>query len=43
VIFKKLPWLDLRVNVYLVWRGEEQRALVTEFRNAVLATSVHER
>lgn len=42
VIFKKLPWLDLRVSVYLVWRGEEQRALVTEFRNAVLAASVHE-
>lgn len=36
VIFRALPWLDLRVSVHLVWRADEQRPLVAQFRNAVL-------
>jgi hypothetical protein len=36
VVFRALPWLDLRVSVHLVWRTGEQRPLVEQFRNAVL-------
>ncbi|MFZ6769040.1 LysR substrate-binding domain-containing protein [Undibacterium sp. Di26W] len=36
VIFREIPWLDLRVSVHLVWRTDEQRPLVTRFRKAVL-------
>jgi DNA-binding transcriptional LysR family regulator len=36
VIFRELPWLDLRVGVHLVWRTDEQRPLVHQFRHAVL-------
>jgi len=36
VVFRELPWLNLRVNVYLVWRSDEQRPLVSQFHNAVL-------
>lgn len=36
VVFRELPWLDLRVRMHLVWRTDEQRPLVTQFRNAVL-------
>lgn len=39
VVFRKLPWLDLRVSVHLVWRSDDQRPLVSEFRNAVQSTS----
>lgn len=35
VIFRALPWLDLRVSVHLVWRADEQRPLVAQFRDAV--------
>ncbi|MET0266971.1 MAG: LysR substrate-binding domain-containing protein [Duganella sp.] len=36
VVFKKLPWLDLRVNLHLVWRSDEQRPLVQQFRHAMI-------
>jgi DNA-binding transcriptional LysR family regulator len=36
IVFRELPWLDLRVSMHLVWRTDEQRPLVTQFRNAVL-------
>lgn len=36
LIFRELPWLDLRVSVHLVWRTDEQRPLVIQFRQAVL-------
>lgn len=35
VIFRSLPWLDLRVSVHLVWRSDEQRPLIAQFRKAV--------
>lgn len=38
VVFKKLPWLNLTVQVHLVWRTGDQRPLVTEFRQAVAPT-----
>lgn len=38
VVFRELPWLDLRVGVHLVWRTDEQRPLVIKFCNAVLKT-----
>ena len=36
VLFRELPWLDLRVGVHLVWRADEQRRAVAAFRKAVL-------
>ena len=36
VLFRELPWLDLRVGVHLVWRADEQRPAVAAFRKAVL-------
>jgi len=36
VLFRDLPWLNLRVSVHLVWRTDEQRLLVAQFRKAVL-------
>ena len=36
VVFRDLPWLDLRVGVHLVWRRDERRPLVATFRQAVL-------
>ncbi|GKS88275.1 LysR substrate-binding domain-containing protein [Acidovorax sp. SUPP2539] len=36
IVFRELPWLDLRVRVHLVWRAQEQRPLVARFRGAVL-------
>lgn len=39
VIFRNLPWLNLRVSVHLVWRSDEQRPLVAQFRKSAL--SVH--
>nr|WP_315235927.1 LysR substrate-binding domain-containing protein [uncultured Albidiferax sp.] len=36
VVFRELPWLDLRVSVHLVWRADEQRPLVAQFHKAVL-------
>lgn len=35
VVFRSLPWLDLRVSVHLVWRTDEQRPLVAHFCKAV--------
>lgn len=42
VIFRELPWLDLRVGVHLVWRTDEQRPLVAQFRTSVLGKSLSE-
>lgn len=39
VIFRELPWLDLRVSVHLVWRTDDQRPLVAQFRKAVLGAN----
>lgn len=36
VVFRELPWFDLRVNVHLVWRSDDRRPLVDEFHQAVL-------
>lgn len=35
VVFRELPWLDLRVSVHLVWRRDDERPLVATFRQAV--------
>lgn len=36
VLFRELPWLDLRVGVHLVWRTDDERPLSARFRDAVL-------
>jgi DNA-binding transcriptional LysR family regulator len=36
VIFRALPWLDLRVSVHLVWRADDVRPWVAQFRRAAL-------
>ena len=36
VVFRELPWFDLRVNVHLAWRSDDRRPLVGEFHQAVL-------
>lgn len=38
VVFKAVPWLDLRVHLHLAWRSDEQRPLVAAFRQAVLGS-----
>lgn len=35
IVFRRLPLLDLRVSVHLVWRTDEQRPLVAHFCKAV--------
>lgn len=35
VVFKKIPWLDLYVNVHLAWRSDDQRPLVQQMRAAL--------
>ena len=36
IVFRELPWFDLRVSVHLVWRSDDRRPLVDEFHKAVL-------
>lgn len=35
VLLRELPWLDLRVSVHLVWRADDPRPWVAQFRQAV--------
>ena len=35
VVFRDLKWLRLRVKIYLVWRSNDARPIVTAFREAV--------
>jgi DNA-binding transcriptional LysR family regulator len=34
VLFREVPWLDLRVSLHLVWRADDQRAVISQFREA---------
>lgn len=35
IIFRDLKWLNLRVKIYLVWRTDDRRPIVANFRDAV--------
>jgi len=40
VLFREVPWLDLRVAVHLAWRSDEARAAAAAFRLAALGRPV---
>ncbi|WP_420008175.1 LysR substrate-binding domain-containing protein [Xanthomonas sacchari] len=41
IVFRDLPWLRLRVKLYLVWRSDDARPIVATFREAVSTFAGH--
>ena len=36
IVFRPLPWLDLRTTVHLVWREDDRRPAIARLREAIL-------